>query len=186
MKQLLENNVKRLPKENAKRALKENVKRALKVTSFLLSLVLVFGILAGCSTHEPEAKQALSSFLTAIQGGDHAAAYALIADTDKKIITADMFAAWRSSADALLKKSTFTIKGNPDRFKGYEYKGTRFPDAYGFNVAWDQEPLVASASPTDYDQDEFMIMIVEENGSYKAFLMIEDLGDRTASYQNMK
>ena len=48
-----------------------------------------------------------------------------------------------------------------DRFKNYEYMGTRFGDAYGFEVGWEQESLVPDAQKTDYDEDNFLIMMAE-------------------------
>lgn len=158
-----------------------------RMVCFLLMIGMVssVGLLTGCSSKEPEARKVLENYLSFIKDGDHTSAYQLVSDFDKKNITEEMFNEWRSSAEKVVRKKSFSIGRECDRWKNYEYMGTRFKDAYGFDVDCEQEYLAAGAETTDYDKDSFKIMVVEENGSYKIVLLIVDLKERSESYKKM-
>jgi len=91
----------------------------------------------------------------------HTDAFQLVSDFDKQTLTEADFAAWRTSTEGVVDKKSFIIIRMADRFKNYEYMGTRFNDAYGFEVGWEQESLVPDAQKTDYDEDNFLIMMAE-------------------------
>lgn len=156
--------------------------RTIPCLLLILGMVLTALSLSGCGSNQSAAEKALAGYLENIQNKHHSEAYMLVSDFDKKHITEATFSEWRSSVDGLVEKKSFQISKRADRFRDYEYLGTRFKDAYGFEVVWDQERLVSGVDTTDYDEDTFLIMMVEESGSFKVFLMIPNLPDRTAQY----
>jgi hypothetical protein len=158
-----------------------------KIICFILMISMVYslGMLTGCSSNEPKARETLENYLSFIKDENHTAAYQLISNFDKNTVTEEVFNEWRSSVEKIVKKKSFNIGIKFDRFQNYEYMGTRFKDVYGFDVKCEQEYLVEGAKTTDYDMDNFKIMVVEEDGSYKIALMIVDLKEKVDSYKKM-
>lgn len=152
----------------------------------VLEMVLMSLVLSSCGSGRAEAEQALAAYLTHIQNGQVAQAYQLVSDYDKKTLSEADFTAWRQSVADVVEKKSFHIKRQADRFKNYEYMGTPFGDAYGFEAGWEQERLVSGAQMTDYDEDTFLIMMVEENGSYKVLLLLADVRERTGVYRRQR
>jgi len=160
------------------------MKKNRKIIGLILLIciaVWVFILFIGKS-NEPEAREALENYLSAVKDGNHAAAYRLVSDFDKKSITEEEFVEWRKSVDKIVQKKSFTIAKKTDRFKNYEYMGTLFEDAYGFDAGWEQE-YIAGTETTDYDKDNFKIMVVKEKGTYKIALFLTDLKERTDKYK---
>jgi hypothetical protein len=152
----------------------------------IISVFLTMILLTGCASKEPEARKALADFLSYIQAGNTGEAFKLVSDFDKKSISEELFTEWRTSAARIVQKQSFSIGKEYDRFKNYEYMGIRFQEAYGFDAAWKQQYLVDGAQTTDYDQDSFKIMVVQENGSFKMALLLTNLQERTDYYKNQK
>lgn len=158
-----------------------------KIGLFILAgvIIIIIVLIFQFRTDEPKARKALENYLTSIQEGDLTGAYQLVSDIDKNSISEDIFNEWRTSVDQVVQKNSYRIEKSSDRFRNYEYMGTTFKDAYGFNVIWDQEYMISDAKTSDYDQDEFQIMVVEEDGSYKIALLITDIKERTDKYIEM-
>jgi hypothetical protein len=147
-------------------------------------LIFIFGVFTGCS-NEPEARGTLEDYLSYIKDRNYLKAYELVSDFDKNVITEDLFIEWRSCVDKIIKKNAFSISKGSDRFKNYDYMGTQFKDAYGFDVKFEQEYLLKGAETTDYDMDNFKIMVAEENGNYKVLLLIIDLQEKIEYYNKL-
>jgi hypothetical protein len=50
-------------------------------------------------------------------------------------------------------------------------------------VVCDQEILKENIETSDYDQKSFKIMVIEENGTFKVALFLEDLIERVDKYK---
>lgn len=154
-----------------------------KLMLTIIACVFLFvSVMTGCSSQEPEARKTLDDYLSCIQGNDCANAYGLISDFDKKHISESTFCQWRSVVDRIAEKESFEIDEKTDKLGAYEYMGTQFKSAYGFSVKWEQTYLVSGIETKDYDQDEFMIMVVEENNEFKIALLILDLDANIEKY----
>lgn len=153
------------------------MKKSIKIIVIILLAciaVSVFMLFIG-KYNEAEARKALDNYLTAVKNGNHVGAYQLLSDFDKQNITEELFVDWRESVDKIVQKKSFVIEKKTDRFKNYEYMGTIFEDAYGFDVGWEQEYITTGAETTDYDKDNFKIMVVKEKGSFKIALLLTEL-----------
>ena len=160
------------------------MKKLYKTSMVLLLLIfsLAISLLPGCSSQEPAAREILADYLGYIQSRNYAEAYRLLSDFDKQHIPEDEFIDWRSAVDQISEKKSFDTDKNVDRLKNFEYMGTRFSDAYGFDVHWEQVLLQTDIELTDYDQDTFKIMVVKENDELKIALLILNIGERISHY----
>jgi hypothetical protein len=61
--------------------------------------------------------------------------------------------------------------------------GTLFKVAYGFDVTWEQKEIVTGTQTTDYDNNSFKIMVLEENNNFKIALLFDDLNKVVEKYK---
>lgn len=162
------------------------LKNKIKFIVFAL-LILVIGFLIinniNNNNKEKEARKVLNEYLTSVNEGDYSSAYRLISDMDKKNISEELFKDWRETVGSIVKCKSFDIEKKCDNMKNYDYLGIVYDNAFGYNVLCEQEILKENIETSDYDQKSFKIMVIQENGTFKVALFLEDLIERVDKYK---
>jgi NTF2-like N-terminal transpeptidase domain. len=155
-----------------------NMKRIIPV---LLVICIAFSF-TGCSNGEKDARQALETYTQNLANGDYDAAYEQLSSFDKGNISKELFLEWQNTVAKIEKIESFTIDKKVDKFKNYKYMGTTFNKAYGFKVKRVNTLLLKDIKTSGYDSDEYMIMVTNEDDSYKIALLITKLEETIKNY----
>ena len=157
-----------------------------KLCSILLSaIILSLALLCtGCGANPDEAKTTLENYLAYIRNGEYESAYSLLSDFDKGNISKELFTEWRTAVTKLADIGKSSISPKIDRFKNFEYLGTTYQKAFGFEVTCSLKKKNENIKLENYDQETYKIMVVQEKGGYRVALLVTNLADVVSQYKD--
>lgn len=159
----------------------------MKKICYVVFMVLVLGqvlLFAGCSSGTDGAKTALEAYLTDVKNGEYDGAYELLCEFDKGNISKELFTEWRTLVAKMAEIGESEVNSKIDKFKDFEYLGTVYKRAFGFEVECKYTDKIKDVKLQGYDKSPYKIMVVKEGEEYKVALLLTNLDDLVQKYKD--